>query len=85
MYVPSRGRIHTRNPTFVLDKYTGDGDDMEAPRWAGVLVMGEEYTIYEFLTIITGLMLKSACRMVNLEEASAYLFYSLLFPLTWFP
>ena len=73
MYVPSRGRIQTRSPTFVLDKYTGDRDDMEAPRWAGVLVVGEEYTIYEFLTIITHLMLKSACRMVNLEEASVHI------------
>ena len=78
MYVPqgSYRRFHARSPTFVLDKFTGDDSDMAAPRWVEAMVVGEEYTIYDFCSVITRLMLKSACRMTNLEEVNLSLVFS---------
>ena len=59
------------SPVLVLDQFTGSVDEMNTPRWLETLVLGEEYTIYDFRTVVTRLMFKLALRYSNLKEVSS--------------
>ena len=68
-----------RSPDLVMDQFTGSDDEMDTPRWLETLVLGEEYAIYDFRTVVTRLMFKLALRYSNLKEVSSSLAH-FLFP-----